>query len=236
MTWTLVTGAAKGIGRAICLSLAERLYPLVVHYNTSEKEAQELVQLLRGRGCQAEAIQGDFSSPIALSDFIGRYRSRFPATKNLVNNVGNYLIASAANTLEEDWYALFQTNLHAPFVLTRALLPSLKSAKGNIINLGFAGAGYRFTNVHCTAYNISKNALWMLTRSLAAELGPDVRVNMVSLGHIENSVEKTVDLRLVPMRRLGRLDEVARAVTFLLEDASAYITGQNIEVSGGVRL
>lgn len=237
MSWTLVTGGARGVGRAICLSLAENGYDVIVHYNTSRKEALEVVACCRKFGVSAEAIQGDFASRTSLDNFIKRYRRRFRATHNLVNNVGNYLVARASETSEDEWYALFQTNLHAPFAISKALLPSLQRHHGSIINIGFSGVNYLRADSHSTAYNVTKSALWMLTRSLAFELAPlGIRVNMVSPGHLENSVDKPLNPRALPMHRLGTLSEVVRVVVFLLQDESGYITGQNIDVAGGVRL
>lgn len=237
MSWALVTGAAKGLGRQICLDLAKRGFDVAIQYRSSQREAEELVVDCRSHGVAAEMIQGDFSSPLLVKDFIERYLKKFPQTKWLINNVGNYLLGPATKTSEENWEELFQTNVHAPFALIKALVPSLKAEKGCIINIGVAGVEYRFPNPRSTAYGVTKSALWTLTRGLAVELAPDhVRVNMVSPGHLENSVDKPADPSVLPMHRLGTLAETARAVLFLLEDSSEYITGQNIDVAGGLRL
>jgi NAD(P)-dependent dehydrogenase (short-subunit alcohol dehydrogenase family) len=237
MSWALVTGGAKGLGREICLGLAAHGYDVVVHYRFSQVEAEQVVAHCREHKIAAEMIQGDFSKPALLNDFIQRYQRYFPHTRCLINNVGNYLIAPATKTSQGSWEELFQINLHAPFALINALLPSLKNERGCIVNIGTAGVEYRYANVRSMAYGVTKSALWTLTRGLAAELAPEhVRVNMVSPGHMENSVDKPGDLSTLPMRRLGTLAEVVRVVLFLLADSSDYITGQNIDVAGGLRL
>src|ERR1700730_7804943 len=123
--WTLVTGGAKGLGAEICLTLAAEGYPLVIHYRSSREEAEKVAAECRQLGVEAECLQGDFSSLETTRQFIEAYRSRFPSTANLINNVGNYLIKSAGQTTLEEWYSLFQTNLHAPYELIQALLPSI---------------------------------------------------------------------------------------------------------------
>lgn len=236
MEWTLVTGGGKRLGAELCLYLAQQGLPVLVHYRTSCTEAQEVVNACRAKGVAAELIQGDFSSPEKLEDFIVRCRRQFPAIKNLVNNVGNYLIKAASETDLSEWMEIFQVNLHAPFALSKAFLSSLKQHRGSIINIGVTGAGGMHTDTRRAAYRMSKMALVMLTKTLARELAKDqVRVNMVSPGYLDNAVDLP-EPQSLPMRRPARLEEVARVVWFLLQDNSEYITGQNIEVAGGVAI
>jgi NAD(P)-dependent dehydrogenase (short-subunit alcohol dehydrogenase family) len=141
------------------------------------------------------------------------------------------------NTDPDDLQFLFQTNLYAPFALTKAFLPSITKAKGNIINIGIAGLNAPRASKTQASYDAIKMALLSLTKSLALDLATTgVRVNMVSPGYLTNSVVLPSDPLSLPMHRTGALDEVARAITFLIDPASSYITGQNIEVSGGVAL
>ncbi len=237
MGWVLITGAAKRLGAEICGQLAAKGYSVVVHYNTSKVEAEAAVNGLRKLGAKAESIQGDFSTIQDTQDFIERYIVRFPKTQSLINNVGNYLVKPASTTTPEEWADLFQTNLNAPAALTNALLPSIISEKGSIINIGVVGLEAGRADTYCPAYTASKMGLLLLTRSLAKELASkNVRVNMVSPGLLENAVDMPKDMSMVPMHRPGRLEEIARVVTFLLEPENGYITGQNIEVAGGLRL
>jgi 3-oxoacyl-[acyl-carrier protein] reductase len=137
----------------------------------------------------------------------------------------------------DEWLKLFQTNLHAPFILIKHLVSSLCQHRGHIINIGAAGLGRMRADTYSTAYTLTKQNLWMLTRSLALELAPaGVRVNMVSPGHLETSVNLPTDPLKLPMGRPGYHHEISRLILFLLDPANHYITGQNIEVAGGVSL
>lgn len=237
MSWSLITGGAKRLGASLCLALAAKGYDIVVHYNKSEQEAQNTVEKCLQMGVKADKIQGDFSTQASTEEFIDRYLQQFSSTSNLINNVGNYVVNPPSKTSVGDWYGLFQTNLHAPWLLTKALVPSIKKNKGTITNIGNAGLNKGIGDIHASAYMITKASLWLLTKSLACELAPDlVRVNMVSPGVLNNSVEKADFPELLPFKRTGFPEEVARVVTFLIDPKSNYITGQNIEVAGGVGL
>lgn len=236
MEWTLVTGGAKRLGREICLELARRGMAVLVHYRTSHTEALQVVEECRSFGVVAEAIQGDFSSLESTQHFAQACHKRYPKIKNLINNVGNYLVKSGVRTTPEEWCWLFQTNVHAPFALSRALLPGIIEAKGNIINIGVVGVGNIYADVSRTAYLTTKMALWMLTKSLARELAPmHVRVNMVSPGYLDSAVDLPKENKL-PMGRPGTYADITHALMFLLQEQSSYITGQNIEVGGGIGL
>jgi NAD(P)-dependent dehydrogenase (short-subunit alcohol dehydrogenase family) len=236
--WTLVTGGAKGLGAEICKTLAMRGHNILIHYRSSYEEAISIKDVCCAYGVKADIIQGDFSSLEQVNAFIMTLQERFPdSVANLVNNVGNYCISHPLETADEEWLALFQTNLHAPVALMRALMPILVLLKGSIVNIGVAGINHVPSDVYSTAYTASKLALWMTSKALAKEFAPKgVRVNMVSPGVLENAVDAGSAIKSVPMGRLGLLKEVARVVAFLLDDDNSYITGQNIEVGGGVRL
>jgi NAD(P)-dependent dehydrogenase (short-subunit alcohol dehydrogenase family) len=237
MGWTLVTGGAQRLGAEICRTLAKQGYDVVIHYNHSHREAIHLVKECRKLGVKAECLQGDFSERSSTEHFVQGYLKQFPDTVNLINNVGNYIMKSGLNTDLSEWYDLIQTNLNAPYELIRGLIPSIKKNRGSILNLGVAGMEGLRADVHATVYTLTKTALWMLTRSLAKELAPDlVRVNMVSPGYLEISVDLPKDLSTIPMKRTGTTQEVAKVIVELLGPNSTYITGQNIEVAGGIGL
>lgn len=237
MAWTLVTGGGCRLGAQICQILAQAGHHPIVHYRHREAEAWEVVRLCRAFGRQASAIQGDFSTLDTTQEFIERYTKAFPETENLINNVGNYFIQSALETSLEKWTELFQVNLHAPLALIQALKPSLISFKGSVINLGVSGLLSGRANTNCTAYYLTKMGLWQLTRSVARELAPNgVRVNMVSPGQLEISIDLPIDFSKIPMQRPAHCKEVGRVIAFLLHKENAYITGQNIEVAGGLGL
>ena len=193
--WTLVTGGAKGLGAAIAQTLASRGMPLLIHYRTSKLEAENVAEICRQCGVDAEIIYGDFSSPKSTSQFIKTCTLQFPEVKNLII-----------------------------------------SSQGNIINIGVVGANNIHADTQRSAYLTTKMSLWMLTKSLARELAEsNVRVNMISPGFIENAVDIQSVSRL-PMGRPASFDEVTRVATFLIDPKNSYITGQNIEVGGGIGL
>lgn len=232
----LVTGGAKGLGAQICRQLASKGHDLLIHYLTSQKQAEEIAASCRLFGVKAEVLPGDFSSESSCRQFVEGLLLRFNTIKGLVNNVGNYLKAPFGKSDESEWHALFQTNFFSPISLTKALLPSICEHKGTIITIGTAGLYPVKALTQAPAYAASKSALWFFTRTLAKEMAPYmVSVNMVSPGYMENAVDLPA-LDSLPMKRPVLLHEVAQMVAFLFEDTSHVITGQNIEVAGGVGL
>ncbi len=235
MKWTLVTGGSKRLGANICLALASQGDSILVHYRNSKQQAEDIASQCRKLGVEAKTIQGDFSSMESTRSFIQNCMKLYPEIKTLINNVGNYLVKPACETTPEEWCELFQTNLNAPFALCQALIPSLKAYRGNIINIGVTGINNIHAEVKRTAYSATKMALLMLTKSLARELASShVRVNMVSPGYLENAVDLAE--AVFPMQRPAYMDEVSRVILFLLNEENSYITGQNIEVGGGIGL
>jgi NAD(P)-dependent dehydrogenase (short-subunit alcohol dehydrogenase family) len=237
MSWTLVTGGAKGLGAEICRHLAQKGYNVLVHYNQSEIEALGVVDCCRKLGVKAHAVRGSFSSRESVEQFILELKSAYTEIQHLINNVGEYFIGSPLSTPLSEWEALFQVNVYTPLALIYGLLPTIIKLQGNIVNIGVAGLEKMRADDHYTAYTMTKMDLLMLTRAFAKELAPSfVRVNMVSPGYLENSVDLPSETSKFPMKRPAYFQEVARVVAFLLDQESNYITGQNIEVAGGIRL
>lgn len=237
MTYTLITGASKRLGRTVALELASRGFDLILHYKNSEKEALELLNACRSFHVKAEIIYGDFSSNEGLESFVHLILKEFSGIRNLINNVGNYLIKGPKETTIQEMQDLIQVNLLAPFRLMQILLPKIAEQKGSIINLGVAGLNEVRAETYSTAYSMTKSNLLMLTKSLAKEYAKfDVSINMVSPGVLEESIDLSYLESQIPMKRVGTYREVADLIFFLLEDKNHYITGQNIEVAGGVRL
>jgi NAD(P)-dependent dehydrogenase (short-subunit alcohol dehydrogenase family) len=233
----LVTGSAKRLGSAIAITLAKLKYSVVVHYRHSLQEAEQTAQQCRALGVDAELIQGDLSTPEQASVFAGRYLDQYSDTTLLVNNVGNYLTKSVENTSAEEWLSIFNLNLHAPFILTKALIPSLLRQHGQVINLGVCGLLTNKAPLYASAYMIAKHGLWDLTRSFARELAPQgVRVNMVSPGQLDISVDLLEKELRPPIGFPSTCEEVCRVIAFLVDPVNRSITGQNIEVAGGLGL
>lgn len=235
--WTLVTGGALRLGAEICRKTARSGRNIAIHFRQNESEAMRLREELIGYGVKAEIIQGDFSTLESTELFLDRYQKHFANTDAVINNVGNYVIGPASTASPQELSALFQVNTIAPLTIIQALLPSLKQHRGRIVNIGMAGAQNAGANTHATAYHLSKLSLAMLTKSLAKELAVfGVSVNMVSPGYLEHSVEMPSDMAHIPAGRVGQFKEVAEGVVFFLDQGNAYITGQNLEVAGGIRL
>jgi NAD(P)-dependent dehydrogenase (short-subunit alcohol dehydrogenase family) len=230
MKWTLVTGGAKGLGREICLALAAKGKNIVVHYRSSREAAQKLVDELCALGVQARSLQGDFATVESTANFIRSYLEDFPVTEGLVNNVGNYLVGSALHTPVDKMQQLFQENLFSTFMLIQALAPSLQKEKGQIVNIGMVGSTRGIVSTHATIYQMTKQALDLLTRSLAKELAPShVSVNLVSPGYLETSEELPT-----ASEKIVSLQDVTRLVAFLMDPSSRSISGQNIEVASAL--
>lgn len=237
MPWALVTGGAKGLGAEICRKLARVGFNVVLQYHSSAKEAAQIVGECQALGAEAACIQGSFSTKEELADFTSRYLAAYSDTRVLINNVGSYLIRSGLDTPIDEWQHQFQVNVHAPFFLIQALMPSLRAHQGYVVNIGVAGLHELRANTYSSAYMIAKTALWMLTKSMALEAVPfNVRVNMVSPGYMEGSVDSPKAFDRLLGQRFAHFSEVAEMVVFLLGESGAYITGQNIDVAGGVRL
>jgi len=237
MAWTLVTGGAKRLGAEICRMLAQKGHNILVHYRTSGCEARQVQKQCRHFGVEAACVQGDFSTIESVRTFAKELNASYPRIEVLVNNVGSFFVGSALETPQDKWLEIFQLNLHAPVALTKVLVPSLKAEQGSIINIGVAGVQSIRADVHYTCYRMAKMSLLMLTKSLAKELASSqVRVNMVSPGELTLSCTLSQNGVALPMKRAGTPEEVAKAVAFLLEKDSRYMTGQNIEVAGGVAL
>lgn len=233
MGWTLITGASKGLGRAIALRLAGEGHSLIIHYHQSKELATDTLNACLEKGVDAKLVQGDLSSQGSVEQFL----TQLDPVKNLINNVGHFLIQPGSETSIETWKALYQINLFAPLSLIQGCLPSIKKEKGSILNIGSVGVGVFRADAKFTAYTSSKMSLYFLTKSLAKELAPTgVRVNMVSPGEMENSVSQPEDPSRLPMGRVATLSETAEAAAFLLKPENQYITGQNIEVGGALAL
>lgn len=233
----LITGAARRIGAAIARTLHAHGANVAIHYRGSAEEAADLTDELNSqRADSATSYAADLTDMAGLNTLVEEvtaWRSRLDI---LVNNASSFYPTPVGEITEDQWDDLIGTNLKAPLFLSQAAVPSLREARGVIINI---------VDVHSqrplrdhTVYGPSKAGLAMLTRSLAKDLAPEVRVNGVSPGAIlwpENGMSgatKDAILEQVPLGRPGTPDDVANAVLFLAKDAD-YVTGQIIAIDGG---
>lgn len=240
----IVTGASRGIGRAIAEDLAANGASVVVNYNQSADEAQEVVAAIAESGGRAVAIQADVSDLAAAQELAKATRAEFGRIDILVNNAGTTRDQLLMLMKESDWDTVIDTNLKSMFNCCKAVLrPMLRQKSGGrIINIssvvGLAGQGGQ------TNYAASKAGIVGFTKSLAKEMGPrQITVNAVAPGYFpteltaglpEEIVEKALDY--IPLGRLGKVEEVAHLVTFLASPKATYITGEVIRVDGGMAM
>lgn len=233
----LVTGAARGIGRALAVALAAEGFHVAVHYRGSEQDARETARLCEQEGVQAVLLQADLTQPQEARELVGRAHAALPGSPLavLVNNVGNYVNKPLLNTTDADWADMLGSNLTATFATCQAAAPLLReSGYGRIVNLGYAGAGNLVARPGIVPYVIAKAGVLHLSRALAVVLaGTGVSVNVVSPGVIETSVSQP--LREIPAGRPGTVAELVDAALYFVR-ASDYVTGQELEVAGGWNL
>lgn len=233
----LVTGAARRIGAAIVTCLHENGARVVVHYGSSADDAKQLTAGLNQiRENSAMTIQADLQVIADLPGLINSVVSWGGRLDGLVNNASRFYATPVGSITEEHWDELLGSNLKAPLFLSQAAAPQLRKNGGAIINI---------VDIHSqrplrdhAVYGPAKAGLAMLTRSLAKDLAPDVRVNGVSPGAIlwpedgmTESVQQSI-LQQVPLQRAGDPQDIAACVLYLLRDA-VYVTGQVIAVDGG---
>jgi pteridine reductase len=235
--WALITGAARRIGACLARSLHEHNYNVAIHYRGSAGDADALAAELNAqRSGSAITVQADLLDVAQLELMVADVVRQTGRLDVLINNASTFYSTPLADVTLEQWDDLLGTNLKAPLFLSKAAAPHLRESKGVIINIVDIHSQRPLKN-H-PVYGPAKAALAMLTRSLARDLAPEVRVNGVSPGAIlwpdEGLGEKieNVILKQVPLKRVGEPADIAQAVLFLVKDAP-YITGQIIPVDGG---
>ncbi len=236
--WALITGAAKRIGAAIARGLHAAGANVVIHYYSSDAEATALVdELNASRAGSALAVCGDLKDTQIIEPLIASITAQTQRLDILVNNASSFYPTPLENVTETQWDELIGSNLKAPLFLCKAALPWLRrSGNGVIINIVDVHAQRPLRN-H-PLYGVAKAGLAMLTRSLAKDLGPEIRVNGVAPGAIlwpetgmPEHIQKNI-VREIALKRPGAPADIAAAVVFLVRDAP-YVTGQILAVDGG---
>lgn len=234
----LVTGGARRVGAAICRRLHAAGASVLVHYRNAADEAHALQQELNGLRAGSVALaRADLLTPGALPQLIRDAVTAFGRIDGLVNNASSFYATPVGAIDERAWDELIGANLKAPLFLSQAAAPELRKTQGVIVNIIDIHAELPMKN-H-VVYNVAKGGLLALTRSLARELGPQVRVNGVSPGTVlwpddpawQNDIERQRIVNQTLLKRTGEPDDIAMAVEFLM--TAPYVTGQILAVDGG---
>lgn len=239
----MISGASRGIGRAIALELAKEGANISFSFANSVKEAQELEKEINALGVKGKAFQVDIRDFEAVKAWVEETKIFLGSLDTVINNAGIVKDKALALMDVSEWRDVLSTNLDGVFNLSRsAIITFLKQKNGNIVNItsvsGVVGLP-RQTN-----YSASKAGIIGFTKALAKEVAPyGVRVNAIAPGFIDTDMIKDLKeehkaqiLKHVPLARLGKAEEVAKVVKFLISDASKYITGQTIIIDGGMSI
>ncbi|GAC1313387.1 MAG: 3-oxoacyl-ACP reductase FabG [Chloroflexota bacterium] len=234
----LVTGSSRNLGAAIVVRLAELGAHVAVHYNRTEDGARRIARQITDRGGTADVFGADIADAKAVADLATHVVDRFGGVDILVNNVGPYSDVPFTHLPVGTWDTVLNSNLRAPYLLAQHLAPRMRERGwGRIVNVSAVSAALRVHSI----YGLSKAALIHLTECLALELAPEVRVNAIAPGQIEESEEidaldptyKIAMREATPTRRLVTRREIAEAVCLLCSETLPSVTGQTLVLDGG---
>ena len=240
MKFALVTGGSRGIGRAICIKMAEMGYNVLINYKSNEEEANNTLALVREKGMDGEILQFDVADKEAIKSKLGGWMetNTDKVIEVLVNNAGIRDDGLMMWMKDEQWDSVLKTNLDGFFYVTRLVVNSMLQKKyGRIINIvslsGLKGLPGQ------TNYSAAKAGVIGATKALAQEIGrKGITVNAVAPGFIKTDMTEGLNeaelKNLVPLKRFGTPEEVAHTVAFLASEGAAYITGEVISVNGGL--
>lgn len=228
----LVTGSAKGLGRAFTLACADRGADVAVHFKTSESAAREVAESARERGAETTTVRGDVTDPDEVDALFGVVEADLGPVEILVNNVGMFAPRHWAEIDVETWRRVMETNVTGTYLCSRRALTGMRDrGYGRIVNVGYASSEKGMVNPKNAPYFMAKSSVLMFTRMLAADTAEDgITVNAVSPYVIENSDEFPEEL---PRGRPAAYEDVIQALFTFLEEGSGYISGTNLEVDGG---
>lgn len=236
----IITGGGRDIGSAIAVKMASEGANVAINYFASSAGADATVAKIEAAGGKAIAVQGDLNNQADVDTLISKTMDAFGSIDVLVNNAGGLIARKTIAEMElEHWNAVMTLNLTSTFMMTKACLAHMKS--GAIVNLA-SQAGRDGGGPGAVAYATSKGAVMTMTRGLAKELGPDIRVNALCPGMIDTDFHNihTPDAGRrgfeanAPLKRQGHVDDAANLVLFLACDDSAFITGTNMDLNGGM--
>jgi len=237
----IVTGASRGIGKAIALQFATEGAKVVVNYNRSDQQGAEVVNEIKKRGGQAIPVKANVSSPTDVKRLVQTAIDTFGRVDILVNNAGVLLTENFPETTEATWDTTMDVNLKGAYLCCKEVVPiMLKQKKGKIINISSNSALYHPSAMRYVEYVTSKAGMNGLTKALALRLGPYITVNAICPGFIKTEMVEHVDpeteRRIIEesaAKRCGRPEEIASAAIFLASDEAEFITGELLIVAGG---
>lgn len=234
----LITGGAKGIGRAVALDLSARGWSVAICYRTSAREADEVINGIKQRGSAGLALQCDVSNAEAAVGLVERVHRELGRIDALINGAGPYHRVSLLQETTAGWHDMFDNNLHPVFYLTQAVVPIMKAQQwGRIVSFSMANAEQLIAQPQLTAHYITKVGLLALSRSFAKLIAPDgITMNCVSPGFIDSGSAPKEELdrmvKMIPAGYVGSVDDAVAAVRYLLSDEARYVNGANIQLSG----
>ncbi|USZ70619.1 SDR family NAD(P)-dependent oxidoreductase [Natronosalvus halobius] len=229
----VVTGSARGIGRAFLLALAERGAKTAVHYHTSDAAARSVADEARDRGAEAvTTVRGDVTDPGSVDELFSSVEDDLGTVDVLVNNVGDFAPTHWADIEFETWARVLETNLNGTYLCSKRALPGMReNGFGRIVNLGNASSEKGLVNPVNFPYFVAKAGVIMFTRMLAADTQDDgITVNAISPYVVENSDAFPEE---IPRGRPASFDDLVRPLLFFVDPESDYVSGQNLEVDGG---
>jgi len=235
----IVTGGAKGIGRAVGLDLAEQGWSVAFCYRTSAEDAQKTAEAMRQKGARVIEGRYDVSDPNACEALVSRVLSEWGRVDALINGAGPYVREPLLETSLESWREMFASNLDSVFYMSRLVArPMQQQRSGRIVSFSMTNADQMIGQPQLTAHYIAKVGVLILTRSLARILAPhNVTVNAISPGFIATGSAPDEELQKmvknIPAGYVGELKDAVSAVRFLLSEEARYVTGANIHLSGG---
>lgn len=227
----VVTGSAKGLGKAIALALADEGFTVVVHYLKSRQDAESVLGQVKKKSPDSILVNGDLRNKKAVDEIFAAVFKKFSRVDLLVNNVGNFIYKQFSKTTVDEFKDIVESNVYSSFFCSRAVLPQMRKQRdGHIINIGTVGVDSLTVREKSTVYFMAKNSIYFLTKAMAWEEAKNgIHVNMISPASLETDIFKPSDF---PMGRSANYQDVIKVLKFLISSDATYINGANIEVAG----
>ena len=238
----LVTGGSKGIGAAIAVELSRSGYDIILHYNKSSTSAASVAEACKRNGSKVALVSADLTSSNGIKDLCNQVRELNLKLRGIVNNGGSGAGDDISRVTEEVWDAILTINAKAPLLIIKNLL-DLFEENASIVNMSSLASMMPISS--SISYSAGKAALSNITKSLALNLGPRIRINAIAPGFIDTDMtaffrqnEKIYDniVKRTPLKRFGKPEEIAKIARFLISDDSSFMTGEVIVADGGISI